>query len=189
MLGKVYKSLVVLVTNSSILLATRAFSYSTDLSPLDNNLIVGNPSTPNLDAISSCLSQSTDNTITQSDRDKSPDISILYTQQHFLFTTDQMIKLLLKQLNKYQPKVGSPFLTTYEWIIDVKTCAICLENINLNEDLKNKKCMFLDCAHYYHSQCIIDWLHINQKCPECVRPVSLYKRTIMNELVQTFPSI
>ena len=40
-------------------------------------------------------------------------------------------------------------------------CSICLEN------LKDKKCVILNCEHIYHKVCIKMWLKNNDNCPNC----------------------
>jgi len=41
-------------------------------------------------------------------------------------------------------------------------CTICLENFNENEKLYE-----LSCKHYYHKDCIDDWLSKKNTCPLC----------------------
>jgi len=41
-------------------------------------------------------------------------------------------------------------------------CTICLENFNENEILYE-----LSCKHYYHKDCIDDWLSKKNTCPLC----------------------
>jgi len=42
-------------------------------------------------------------------------------------------------------------------------CSICLEDYS-NPDIKVNK---LPCSHLYHKDCIQEWLHDNDSCPEC----------------------
>ena len=41
-------------------------------------------------------------------------------------------------------------------------CSICLEEFKINEEL-----IKIDCNHYFHSQCINDWIKFNGSCPLC----------------------
>ena len=43
-----------------------------------------------------------------------------------------------------------------------RECTICLEEYKENDDLYQ-----LQCGHYYHKECIDDWLLKNQTCPLC----------------------
>ena len=44
----------------------------------------------------------------------------------------------------------------------LNTCVICLEDINYNEYIIN-----LPCNHYYHKECVYQWIIKNQNCPIC----------------------
>jgi ankyrin repeat protein len=57
----------------------------------------------------------------------------------------------------------SPFLKRN--LSAAKKCTICLEPIR-----EGSKCA-LPCGHYYHKRCIVAWLEIAIKCPECRRVV------------------
>lgn len=41
-------------------------------------------------------------------------------------------------------------------------CAICLEEFN-----KGEQSRVLDCGHYYHQQCVDEWLQKKGWCPKC----------------------
>jgi len=45
---------------------------------------------------------------------------------------------------------------------DKKTCAICLENYEVDEDIKTIPCM-----HFYHKHCIDEWMSRSCVCPIC----------------------
>ena len=43
-------------------------------------------------------------------------------------------------------------------------CSICCVEYDKNEPVKKLKC-----GHFYHPQCIMQWLQINRTCPVCRR--------------------
>lgn len=43
------------------------------------------------------------------------------------------------------------------------TCAICLSEYKAKESLR----MIPDCNHYFHVECIDEWLRLNATCPVC----------------------
>ena len=45
---------------------------------------------------------------------------------------------------------------------DNEQCIICLEDFKINE-----KCLYLNCLHIFHAQCIIEWLLKHDNCPIC----------------------
>ena len=47
-------------------------------------------------------------------------------------------------------------------------CAICLQNINLEYDKISLNC---NCKYIYHTNCIDEWLNINETCPTCRKKV------------------
>ncbi len=40
-------------------------------------------------------------------------------------------------------------------------CSICLSNFD-GKDIK-----ILKCNHYFHNDCIVEWLKVKQLCPNC----------------------
>ncbi|KAI3792614.1 hypothetical protein L2E82_06497 [Cichorium intybus] len=46
---------------------------------------------------------------------------------------------------------------------DDGTCAICLSDYKLKESLRT----IPECNHYFHSECIDEWLKLNATCPVC----------------------
>lgn len=41
-------------------------------------------------------------------------------------------------------------------------CVICLEKYNKKENIRTLKC-----KHFYHKNCIDEWMKNNDKCPLC----------------------
>ncbi len=50
-------------------------------------------------------------------------------------------------------------------IIDTDTCAICLSVVIKT----NKDTVMLECNHFYHKNCIDNWLTIKNSCPLCIQ--------------------
>ena len=44
-------------------------------------------------------------------------------------------------------------------------CSVCLGDINLFD--KKKKISILNCGHFFHANCLNDWLNQQMNCPEC----------------------
>ena len=44
-------------------------------------------------------------------------------------------------------------------------CSVCLGDINLFD--KKKKISILNCGHFFHANCLNDWLNHQMNCPEC----------------------
>lgn len=43
-----------------------------------------------------------------------------------------------------------------------RNCPICLEDFQINDEIT-----YLKCLHYYHSNCIREWLENRKTCPFC----------------------
>lgn len=52
--------------------------------------------------------------------------------------------------------------SSYEKDNENDNCSICLENFK-----KKDKIITLDCGHYYHDECITNWLKKDETCPLC----------------------
>lgn len=48
------------------------------------------------------------------------------------------------------------------------SCAICLMEYNNEDEVAELKC---DKKHYFHSDCLEEWLKRKLECPLCKRPV------------------
>ena len=44
-----------------------------------------------------------------------------------------------------------------------KECSICLEPIEENKEVKK----LINCNHYFHKSCILNWILVNSNCPLC----------------------
>lgn len=78
-----------------------------------------------------------------------------------------IIRRRLRINNNYEKNIFSTYLTSImiPWnsnITNQSSCTICLEDFNINEMVVK-----LECVHYYHKQCILDWGDINIYCPVC----------------------
>uniref|UniRef100_A0A8D0AT46 Ring finger protein 122 n=1 Tax=Salvator merianae TaxID=96440 RepID=A0A8D0AT46_SALMN len=47
------------------------------------------------------------------------------------------------------------------------TCAVCLEDFKLKEELG-----VLPCQHAFHRKCLVKWLEIRCVCPMCNKPIA-----------------
>ncbi|KAB2599685.1 E3 ubiquitin-protein ligase ZNRF3-like [Pyrus ussuriensis x Pyrus communis] len=47
-----------------------------------------------------------------------------------------------------------------------EACGICLEDFEAE-----KQAVDLSCAHKFHSNCLLPWLHVHPDCPYCRTPV------------------
>ncbi|KAE8659930.1 E3 ubiquitin-protein ligase RING1-like [Hibiscus syriacus] len=56
----------------------------------------------------------------------------------------------------------SVVVTQEDMVNDNALCAVCKDEVNLGEKMKQ-----LPCAHRYHGDCIIPWLGIRNTCPVC----------------------
>ena len=50
---------------------------------------------------------------------------------------------------------------------NTKTCVICQEDYNITE-----KICYLPCFHFYHSQCIRQWVQTSNICPICKNEIN-----------------
>ena len=49
---------------------------------------------------------------------------------------------------------------------DNNSCRICLQETHHND------CMILRCKHFFHEDCLWDWLYIKNQCPICCEPLN-----------------
>ncbi|KAG5152887.1 hypothetical protein JHK84_029359 [Glycine max] len=77
--------------------------------------------------------------------------------------------------NRYEKKDGGigRKLLECSWLLrgnklkkDRKVCAVCLEDLGLEQQVMN-----LSCSHKYHSACLLRWLASHPHCPYCRTPV------------------
>ena len=51
---------------------------------------------------------------------------------------------------------------------DQKTVSSGGQNtVNKMSKLKGKKCFKTPCSHYYHKQCLLQWMEQKMECPSC----------------------
>lgn len=46
-------------------------------------------------------------------------------------------------------------------------CPICLQEFSEDKQNKENNYKHLECKNYFHTQCISEWLKINETCPMC----------------------
>ena len=51
-----------------------------------------------------------------------------------------------------------------------ENCSICIDRIDNKESVRKTKF----CSHFFHDQCLRDWLEVNESCPNCKEDFSKY---------------
>ena len=72
-------------------------------------------------------------------------------------------------------------------IREKKDCAICLENLYSENNLK--KPVILKCEHKFHPNCLYQWFHKNSTCPLCrikCNIISISKKDSLNIEIEKF---
>ncbi len=59
-------------------------------------------------------------------------------------------------------------------------CSICLETITPKERLNPIEITQLKCHHFFHSECIENWLEVSPSCPDCRAASCLIGRIKIN---------
>ncbi|KAJ8559867.1 hypothetical protein K7X08_003925 [Anisodus acutangulus] len=65
----------------------------------------------------------------------------------------EAVEALIQELPKFRLKAVPT---------DCSECPICLEEFRMGNEVRG-----LPCAHYFHVECIDEWLRLNVKCPRC----------------------
>ena len=82
----------------------------------------------------------------------------------FLYYLCSKIKLL-KYFNRNKVEIKINFNRYFiDNMIDIEDedlCSICLSNFD-DKDVK-----ILKCNHFFHNECIIEWLKVKEICPNC----------------------
>ncbi|CAD8110569.1 unnamed protein product [Paramecium primaurelia] len=55
-----------------------------------------------------------------------------------------------------------PILVGVDEFEQIETCAICLQELNEKNVIK-----ILKCNHFFHQECIKQWLQLKAECPTC----------------------
>jgi hypothetical protein len=82
-----------------------------------------------------------------------------YTIEHQQDATCDLVKI---------PNINSFNIINHNMELDNQTkinnnkCSICLDIINEQDDLS-----ILDCYHFFHNKCIIEYRKVNESCPTC----------------------
>ncbi|CAD8208931.1 unnamed protein product [Paramecium pentaurelia] len=101
----------------------------------------------------------------------------------FMFLYNIYMNLNLKQLPQQIPQNlrivkprkpknwfdDIPILVGVDEITQAEICTICLQEINDKDLIK-----ILKCNHYFHNQCIKEWLIIKAECPTCRDKIQQY---------------
>ena len=84
-------------------------------------------------------------------------------------------EIIDKGIENLQNKIND--LTQRLSNIDVKSCAICLDNL-VNP-------LVLHCTHSYCASCIMMWIRTHKKCPECRADINITNTTFISNTVQS----
>jgi len=83
---------------------------------------------------------------------------------------DSVITQLLNQIDNAGPPPMSQseinnlneIIITDDYINKLRTCPICLEDFQVDEKVKELKC-----KHFFHNDCIVEWLKLHSTCCIC----------------------
>ena len=79
--------------------------------------------------------------------------------------TDVIYKVLNVKKNKVSD-ISNNFIANEN--IDINSnCVICLQNF------KNSPAKTLHCKHYFHEDCILEWINIRRSCPLCLKQIDI----------------
>lgn len=84
---------------------------------------------------------------------------------------DDLIKTMEPaQIEKFIPKRTFEVLAKVIPNLDNEKCTICLDQVKNAELLRSIPL----CQHVFHAECLLNWLLVNEICPNCKNEVSLY---------------
>lgn len=70
------------------------------------------------------------------------------------------------------PASGEAIVSLPETSVKEGECSVCLENFEAG----NSKLRMMPCSHYFHEQCIFDWLRVSHVCPLCRFPLPTHNQ-------------
>lgn len=74
------------------------------------------------------------------------------------------------QIEKFIPqKKFDQLVEDHPTIVD-DNCTICIDFLKNGQKLR---CVPL-CGHIFHSECLLNWLHVTEVCPNCKNEISIY---------------
>lgn len=56
---------------------------------------------------------------------------------------------------------------------DSSNCAICLEMIKIGQSKLGNQAMRLPCTHFFHQNCLLEWLRRRPVCPLCNKDLGI----------------
>lgn len=74
------------------------------------------------------------------------------------------------QIEKFIPKKTFEVLAKVIPNLEGEKCTICLDQVKNTELLRSIPL----CQHVFHAECLLNWLLVNEICPNCKNEVSLY---------------
>lgn len=74
------------------------------------------------------------------------------------------------QIDKFLPKRTYEILLKKNKSIEDGNCTICIDFLKNGEMLREIPL----CGHVYHADCLLNWLLVNEVCPNCKNEVSIF---------------
>lgn len=74
------------------------------------------------------------------------------------------------QIEKFIPKKPYEILVKIRPELENEKCTICLDQVKNGEVLRSIPL----CQHVFHAECLLNWLLVNEICPNCKNEVSIY---------------
>ena len=90
------------------------------------------------------------------------------------------IELSIIEIDTYIPKISQTGLINRNIDVNNEICTVC---INKLDECKNIRIIDI-CGHIFHSDCLFEWLNINQICPNCKQSL---EKSILEEFDMNKP--
>lgn len=84
---------------------------------------------------------------------------------------DDLIKTMgVTEIDKFIPKRPFNHMVKKNKELEEATCTICLDFLKNGSLLREIPL----CKHFFHADCLLSWLQVNEICPNCKNEVSIY---------------
>lgn len=98
------------------------------------------------------------------------DENLEYTINEGIDPDDLIRTMEPAQIEKFIPKKTFEVLAKVIPNLEGEKCTICLDQVKNTELLRSIPL----CQHVFHAECLLNWLLVNEICPNCKNEVSLY---------------